>query len=587
MKSTVCFACLAFMGCSTFAAFGQLQRDPVDFVSPNIGGIGHLLTEPVPYVQRPHGMARLAPIVTPGITDRYLADKIYGFPAGPALLMASVGQSSTNATAYASDYDHDFETATPYYYETDLQTWGIRAEFTATNQAAYYRFTFPASAHAHLVLSLKNHAEFSVAGKSAIQGSVRADGTVVQLEQTAPETREYFYAEFSRPSHSWKTGQDGEMSQASKQAGEQIGFVSESPSTAGEIVEVRVGISYISTEQARRNLEQDIPGWKFDQVKAESRAAWNHALGAVQTVGGTERQRTIFYTALYRSLGRMTDITEDGKYFSGYDHQVHDAGGHDFYVDDGLWDTYRSLHPLQMLLNAKQQEDMISSYVRMYQQSGWMPSFPSAAGEQPVMIGHHAASFILDAYAKGYRDFYLAEAYAAVRKNATEATMLPWSRGPLTKLDRTYFDKGFFPALAYGETETERQVTPARRQSVSVTLENSYDDWCVAQLAKALGKKSDEEYFTRLAHNYQNMFNPAIGFMAPKIADGQWGAHFDPKLGGGNGGRDYFTEVNSWLYTFHVQHDVAGLIDLMGGRNAFNAKLDQLFVETCGTCECT
>ncbi len=168
-------------------------------MSPNIGGIGQLLTATVPYVQRPHGMARLAPIVTPGITDRYLADKIYGFPAGPALLMASVGQSSTNAAAYASDYDHDFETATPYYYEADLQTWGIRAEFTATNQAAYYRFTFPASAHAHLVLTLKNHAEFSVTGKSAIQGSARADGTVVQLEQTGPETREYFYAEFSRP----------------------------------------------------------------------------------------------------------------------------------------------------------------------------------------------------------------------------------------------------------------------------------------------------------------------------------------------------------------------------------------------------
>jgi predicted alpha-1,2-mannosidase len=117
---------------------------------------------------------------------------------------------------------------------------------------------------------------------------------------------------------------------------------------------------------------------------------------------------------------------------------------------------------------------------------------------------------------------------------------------------------------------------------VSVTLENSYDDWCVAQLAKALSKKSDEEYFTKLAHNYQNMFNPAIGFMAPKIADGQWVTHFDPKLGGGNGGRDYFTEVNSWLYTFNVQHDVAGLIDLMGGRNAFNAKLDQLFVEQYG-----
>ena len=161
--------------------------------------------------------------------------------------------------------------------------------------------------------------------------------------------------------------------------------------------------------------------------------------------------------------------------------------------------------------------------------------------------------------------------------------MLPWSRAPLTDLDRTYFEKGFFPALAYGEKESVSQVTAERRQSVSVTLENSYDDWCLSQLAKALGKRADEEYFAKRAHNYENVFNPAIGFMAPKSEDGAWVAHFDPKRGGGNGGRDYFTEVNSWIYTFHVQHDVAGLIHLMGGRDAFNTKLDQLFVEQYGT----
>ncbi len=158
-----------------------------------------------------------------------------------------------------------------------------------------------------------------------------------------------------------------------------------------------------------------------------------------------ERQRTIFYTALYRSLGRMTDITEDGKYFSGYDHAVHDAEGHGFYVDDGLWDTYRSLHPLQMLLDAHQQQDMIRSYIRMYQQSGWMPSFPSVAGEQAVMIGHHVSSFILDAYAKGYRDFDVSEAYVAMRKNATEATMLPWSRGSAERSRPGLFRQGLFP----------------------------------------------------------------------------------------------------------------------------------------------
>jgi predicted alpha-1,2-mannosidase len=145
-----------------------------------------------------------------------------------------------------------------------------------------------------------------------------------------------------------------------------------------------------------------------------------------------------------------------------------------------------------------------------------------------------------------------------------------------------YFERGFFPALAYGEEETMPEVTGERRQAVSVTIENSYDDWCVAQLAKALGKQADAAYFTKLAHNYENVFNPAIGFMAPKSADGKWVAHFDPKLGGGQGGRDYFTEVDAWIYTFGVQHDVAGLIRLFGSRDAFNAKLDSLFVEQYG-----
>jgi predicted alpha-1,2-mannosidase len=562
--------------------FAQHQNEPVDYVSPNIGGIGQLLTATTPYVQCPHGMARIAPITTPGTTDRYLADKIYGFPAGPAMLMASTGKIGTSAGGYASDFDHDFETATPYYYEADLQTWGIRAQATTSYQSAYFRFTFPASGHAHLALTLGNGGELSVIGDSAVMGSRRFDGSIARTGGSGPETRQYFYVEFSRPFPAYETWQGDDLGHSEKLAGNHIGFVSDFASAAGDSIEVKVGISFISTDQAQRNLNREIPGWNFEQVKSETRALWNYALGAIEIVGGTDRQRTIFYTSLYRSLGRMTNITEDGKYFSGYDHAVHDAQGHDFYIDDGLWDTYRSLHPLQLLLDPHRQEDMIRSYLRMYEQSGWLPSFPSAAGEQAVMIGHHAAPFILDTFDKGYRDFDVEEAYQAMRKNATEATMLPWRRGPLTSLDQVYFEKGFFPALAAGEKETVPEVTVERRQSVSVTLENSYDAWCVAQLAKALGKKKDEEYFGGLASNYRNVYNPAIQFMAPKSGDGQWVEPFDPKLGGGQGGRDYFTEMNAWVYTFSVQHDVLGLIHLFGGRDAFNAKLDRLFVEQYG-----
>ena len=374
---------VALVGCgAVFAAPTQHPKSPVDYVSPNIGGIGQLLTATIPYVQYPHGMARLAPITTPGIVDRYLADKIYGFPAGTAVLMASTGPVGTGAEAYASDFDHDFEISTPYYYEADLQTWGIKAELTPTREAAYYRFTFPASAHSHLALTLRDNAEISVSGNRVVQGDEPVGRENRRHPGAKEKTREYFYAEFSRPFDAYQTWQNGNLSQDAKQSGDAIGFVANYATTANQPIEVRVGISYISVEQAHRNLQREIPDWNFEQVKSQARNVWNQALGAVTTVGGTGQQRTIFYTALYRSMGRMTDITEDGKYWSGYDNAVHNADGHDFYVDDGMWDTFRSLHPLQLLLNANRQEDMIRSYIRMYQQSGWLPTFPSV-GRRP------------------------------------------------------------------------------------------------------------------------------------------------------------------------------------------------------------
>lgn len=562
------------------------QKQPVDYVNPNIGGIGLLLTSTDPYVQYPHGMARIAPVTTPGIEDRYLADKIYGFPAGPAMLMASNGAVDTHARTYASNYDHDFETATPYYYEADLQTWGIKAEDTVTQNAIYYRFIFPANQHAHLVFSMKSDAKLAVVGNNVVEGSERVDGAyggVPSYSSSKEKTREYFYAVISHPLNSWQTWNGTQLSHSATQAGDGIGFVSDSATTAEEKIEVRVGISYISIAQAKRNLEQQIPQWDFSDVKLKARAVWSKALGQIAVTGGTEKQKTIFYTALYRSLQRMTDITEDGRYFSGYDHKVHNADGHDFYVDDGAWDTFRSMHPLQLLLNAQQQENMIRSYVRMYQQSGWMPSFPTVAGGKAIMIGHHVDEIILDDYEKDFRDFNVEEAYEAMKTNALQSSMIPWTRVPMTRLGHEYLQKGFFPALAYGEKDTVPQVTAERRQAVSVTLENAYDDWCIAQLAKALGKTADAAYFMKLAHNYTNVFNPAIDFMAPRSAGGEWVAHFDPKLGGGQGARAYFTEVDGWIYTFSVQYDVAGLIHLMGGRNKFNVKLDQLFVEQYGT----
>jgi predicted alpha-1,2-mannosidase len=369
-----------------------------------------------------------------------------------------------------------------------------------------------------------------------------------------------------------------------KVEGERISVIVNYTTFVPQTIEVKFGISYIGLEQAKQNLKKEIPGWGFEDVKNDARSIWNATLGKIKVEGGSEKQRRIFYTALYRSHERMVNISEDGKYFSAFDKKVHDNNGHPFYVDDWLWDTYRSLHSLQLLLDPVQKSDMIRSYIRMYEQNGWMPAFPLVRGDHACMIGHHAAALIADAYAKGLRDYDVEKAYEGLKKTLTQATMLPWANGPLTELDSVYFAKGFFPAIAPGQTEWVKEVHHwEKRQSVAVTLELSYDAWCLAELAKALGKNEDFEYFSKLAKNYINVYNAKTGFMSPKTASGNWIEPFDPKLSGGQGGRAYFAECNSWTYTWSVQHDIQGLIHLMGGRQEFIRRLNQHFNEGLST----
>ena len=558
------------------AGRGRRPKEPVAYVNPHIGGIGHLLTSTAPFVQHPHGMARLAPIMSPGVSDKYLAERIHGFPLGPALIMARDSQDSAaeldEVTSWTSKYDHDFEIATPYVYGVTLEDSGVDVEMTAGAQAAHYRFTRPEGGDIDLMIKLRGDGAVSIVSSTVITGGQTVTGPILpELAHATGVTRQYFHAEFSRP-----------LRNVHAIAGPGTSLTA-ALATASDVIECRVGISHISVDQARRNLERDIPEWNFEATATKLRALWNRTLGKIDVDGGTERQRTIFYTALYRSLLRMTNVTEDGRYYSGYDHQVHQADGHDFYVDDGVWDTYRSMHPLQLLIDSNGQRDMVVSYLRMFEQSGWLPSFPSIAGEQPVMLARHAAAFILDCHVKGLK-FDLDLAYRAVRHAATEATMLPWRRGPAGDLDSVYFEKGIFPALAKGEVESDPAVHHfEKRQAVAVTMENAYDDWCVAQLAKALGKDEDYALFMGRARNWANLYNPELGLVAAKDRHGKWVEDFDEKMGGGLGGRDYFAEMNAWTYTFHVQHDPRGLMDLMGGRAAFASKLDALFAEQYGT----
>jgi predicted alpha-1,2-mannosidase len=278
----------------------------------------------------------------------------------------------------------------------------------------------------------------------------------------------------------------------------------------------------------------------------------------------------------------MVNISEDGKYYSAFDHQVHEDT-RPFYVDNWLWDTYRALEPLQTLLNPEMEADKIQSYVRMYEQSGWMPEFAVLWGNHECMTGNPFAPWAADVWSKGITNFDLATAYAGIKKNSLEGTWLPWRRGPKCSPDDFLNQHGYMPALHPDETETVSQVHPReRRQAISVTLAQSYDDWCTAQIARDLNLESDSEMFLKRAEDYKNVFRQDNGHMWPKDDKGAWIDPFDPGWSGGQGGRDYTTENNGYTYDWDVQHDLQGLFDLMGGRPAAEAKLDQLFRESLG-----
>ena len=337
-----------------------------------------------------------------------------------------------------------------------------------------------------------------------------------------------------------------------------------------KVVTLRYGISYIDKEQAKANLEREIPQFDFDCVKQEAKKTWEKRLGQIEVSGGTEAHKRTFYTALYRCSERMVDINEYGRFFSAWDRKVH-TSVEPFFVDNWLWDTHIALEPLHTILNPDIEVQKINSLIEMYRESGIMPRFALTSGEWAAMTGNFAAVWMLDAWVKGLR-FDLATAYEGFRKNSLERTMLPWRTGPATPLDTFYNAHGYYPALRPGEPETIPEVDTnwERRQSVSLTTVNSYSDWCIAQMAKMLGKTEDEKLFMERSKFYRNVFRTDKGMMWPKDDKGEWVEPFNPM----HDGRAYFTENNAYIFNWDVKHDLEGL---------FEAKLDELFHMGVGT----
>lgn len=527
----------------------------VEYVDPSMGGQGFMLEPTHPTVSLPNSMVRVYPV-----RKDQLDDQIHSFPLTiishrlGELFWLMPGDGSPGAWDRPQTYDQEVET--PYYYSARFDDSLIKIEFTPAARCGYFRFTFP-SGNPVVLLANRMDGELHDEGGNAVSG-------VEKFHDMAA----YFYGEFSAPVR------------VRAESGNQRLTVAAGGKTPG--LEFRYGISFISVAQAKKNLREELPSWDFEGVKARARDRWNEVLGQIQVTGGTPDQRRVFYTSLYRCYERMVCITEDGQYYSSFDHQVH-QDSRPFYVDNWLWDTYRALEPLHTLLNPEMEADKIQSYVRMYDELGWMPSFAVLWGNNECMTGNPESPWMADAWAKGVTNFDMAKAYEGLKKNSLEGTWLPWRRGAKTTLDDFLTEHGYMPALHPGETETVARVHPfERRQAISVTEAQSYDDWCTAQLARDLHNDADYQLFMRRAADYRNVYRADKGHVWPKDADGNWIDPFDPGFSGGQGGRDYTTENNGYTYDWDVQHDLQGLFTLMGGRAQAEAKLDQLFRQGLG-----
>ena len=527
----------------------------VEYVNPTMGGVGIMLEPTRPTVQIPNSMVRVYPVRKDQVDDR-----ISSFPL--TLISHRLGELFfLMPGAAAKPQAWDQEITTPYYYSTRFDESLIKTEFSPTERCGYFRFTFP-DGKAAVTLANRQGGEMTADGANAISGYE----TITSQSEVSPGTmRAYVYGEFDRlvTVETKTTSKGTQLKITSADAQKVLGF--------------RYGISFISVEQAKKNLRTEISGWDFEKVKDSAKRRWNDALGKIQVEGGTPEQKRVFYTSLYRCYERMINITEDGQYYSAFDHQVH-QDARPFYVDNWLWDTYRALEPLQTLLNPDMEADKVQSFVRMYQQLGWLPTFAVLWGSHECMTGNPPAPWFADVWAKGVTNFDLATAYEGLKKNSLEGTWLPWRRGPKCSLDDFLNTHGYMPALHPDETETIDRVHPReRRQAISVTEAQSYDDWCTAQLARDLGKTDECEMFLRRAADYKNLFRADKGHVWPKDAEGNWIEAFDPGWSGGQGGRDYTTENNGYTYDWDVQHDLQGLFQLMGGRDKAEAKLDELF----------
>lgn len=547
------------------------DKAPIDYVDPYIGNISHLLVPTFPTIQLPNSMLR----VYPERAD-YTSELLNGLPI---IVTNHRERSAFNLSPYQGDslrpvmaYTYDNERLTPYSYSVELDDNRIKAEYALSHQSAQYRITFEPDKPAYVIVNSRN-------------GAIRVGHNFIcGRQQLSNNTNVYLYIEPQEEAIEAGVVENGVI-EGSKDLAEGTNVCAAWRFAEGtSTVNLRYGISFISEEQAEKNLRREQKEYNLENLVQTGRDIWNETLGRIRVEGGTEDEKIVFYSSFYRTFERPVCMSEDGRYFSAFDGQVHNDNGTPFYTDDWIWDTYRAAHPLRVLIDRQKEEDIIDSYLRMAEQMGnlWMPTFPETTGDTRRMNSNHAVATVADALAKGLH-VDTVKAYEACRRGMEEKTLAPWSGNPAGWIDTFYHDHGYIPALRPDEQETDPNVHPfEKRQPVAVTLGTSYDQWCLSRIATALGKTEEAAHYLQCSYNYRNLFNPTTSFFHPKDKDGRWIEPFDYRFPGGMGAREYYGENNGWVYRWDVPHNIADLINLMGGNEAFIANLDQMFREPLG-----
>lgn len=523
------------------------------YVNPFIGTGGHGHT--YPGATLPFGMMQLSPDTRltgwDGCSGYHYSDSvIYGFSHthlsgtgvpdyGDLLLMPHSDKQAANLdyTLFHSKFDKKSENAEAGYYEVTLKDDNIKVALSTTLRCGMHQYLFDEGATQQLMLDLQHRdklleTSLEIVDDKTVRGMRRSNAW-------ATDQHFYFYLQFSKPFNK-KTVLN---SVEGKPVHAQFSF----DNKAQELL-VKVGISAVSMEGAQKNLEAEIPHWAFHKIKNEAQKTWEKELQKVEIEGGSLDQKTIFYTALYHSfLAPNTFMDIDGQY-RGRDNQLHQSKDFTNYTVFSLWDTFRGTHPLYTILQRKRTLDFIKTFLVQYQQGGLLPVWELAGNETGCMIGYHGVSVIADAYAKGIRDFDIELALEAMKHSATQA-----------HLGLEFYQKNGFIAC---DEEAE---------SVSKTLEYAYDDWCIAQIAKATNNDSLYQYYMHRAQSYKNLYDPSTKFLRGRIHGG-WFSPFQPSEVNFN-----YTEANGWQYTLFAPQDIPGLIKLMGGPDEFEKMLDNLF----------